>query len=183
MIKEIMRSVFIKISHPSIEMHGISFIDLRTEIKMHDGGHIILGNRVRTNRRVTFSAIGGKLTVENDVFFNRNVIIVCRDEIFIGSHSAIGPNVVIYDHDHQYCKDGYEGNLYKCDPIIIGKNVWIGANAAILRGSHIGDGSIIGAGCVVKGNIPPYSLVTLDRKLRIVPIDSRIDRANSKNNQ
>lgn len=176
MIKEIIRSIFIKMKHPSIEMHGISSVDPVAEIKMHDGGQIVLGKRVSTNKRVTLSAIGGKLIIEDDVFLNRNVIIVCREKVLIGSHSAIGPNVVIYDHDHQYCKDGYEGNMYKCDPIIIEKNVWIGANAAILRGSHIGEGSIIGAGSIVKGTIPSYSLVTLDRTLNIVPIDGHINR-------
>ena len=44
-------------------------------------------------------------------------------------------------------------------PINIGNNVWIGINAIILKGTKIGDHSIVGAGSVVKGEFPPYSLI------------------------
>ncbi len=41
----------------------------------------------------------------------------------------------------------------------IGNDVWIGQNAVIMSGTEIGDGAIIGAHAVVKGNIPPYAVV------------------------
>ena len=41
---------------------------------------------------------------------------------------------------------------------IIGNDVWIGQNATILPGVHIGDGAIIGANSVVGSDIPPYSI-------------------------
>ena len=44
-------------------------------------------------------------------------------------------------------------------PIIIEDNVWIGSNCTILKGSHIGTGSVIAAGTVIKGKIPPNSIV------------------------
>ena len=44
-------------------------------------------------------------------------------------------------------------------PIFIGKNTFIGVRATILLGTHIGNNCIIGAGCVVKGNIPDDSIV------------------------
>jgi virginiamycin A acetyltransferase len=37
--------------------------------------------------------------------------------------------------------------------------VWIGQNAVILPGVHIGDGAIIGANCVVGSNVAPYTIV------------------------
>ena len=43
-------------------------------------------------------------------------------------------------------------------PIVIGKNVWIGANVTILGGVTIGDNSIIAAGAVVNKDIPPDSV-------------------------
>ena len=42
---------------------------------------------------------------------------------------------------------------------VIGNDVWIGQNAVILPGVHIGDGAIIGAKTVVGGNIDPYTVV------------------------
>ena len=44
--------------------------------------------------------------------------------------------------------------------IVIGNDVWIGANATILPSvSHIADGAVIGAGSVVTKNVPPFAIV------------------------
>ena len=40
----------------------------------------------------------------------------------------------------------------------IGKCVWLGEGVAVLPGSKIGDGCVIGAHAVVKGEIPPYTM-------------------------
>ena len=42
---------------------------------------------------------------------------------------------------------------------IIGNDVWIGQNATILPGVHIGDGAIIGASSVVSSDVEPYTIV------------------------
>ena len=42
---------------------------------------------------------------------------------------------------------------------VVGNDVWIGQNAVILPGVHIGDGAIIGANCVVGSDIEPYTIV------------------------
>ena len=42
---------------------------------------------------------------------------------------------------------------------VIGNDVWIGQNAVILPGVHIGDGAIIGANSVVGSNVAPYAIV------------------------
>ncbi len=44
-------------------------------------------------------------------------------------------------------------------PITIGNNVWIGINATILKGTTIGDNSIVTAGSVVKGVFPSNSII------------------------
>lgn len=43
--------------------------------------------------------------------------------------------------------------------IVIGNDVWIGYEAVIMQGVHIGDGAIIGARAVVTKDIPPYTIV------------------------
>ena len=47
---------------------------------------------------------------------------------------------------------------YKGDTVI-GNDVWIGQNAVILPGVHIGDGAIIGANSVVGSDVEPYTVV------------------------
>ena len=42
---------------------------------------------------------------------------------------------------------------------VIGNYVWIGQNAVILPGVHIGDGAIIGANSIVGSDVSPYTIV------------------------
>lgn len=51
----------------------------------------------------------------------------------------------------------YEG--YSKGDIIIDDDVWIGENALIFSGVHIGQGAIIGAGSYVTKDVPPYAVV------------------------
>ena len=44
-------------------------------------------------------------------------------------------------------------------PVIIGNDVWIGANVIILPGTWIGDGAILAAGAVITKNVEPYAIV------------------------
>ena len=44
-------------------------------------------------------------------------------------------------------------------PVYIGEDAFIGASVVVLPGTRIGKSVIIGAGAVVKGNIPDYAIV------------------------
>lgn len=51
--------------------------------------------------------------------------------------------------------------------IVIGNDVWIGANAIIFTGVTVGDGAVIGAGAIVRKDVPPYAVVGgVDRIIR-----------------
>ena len=43
--------------------------------------------------------------------------------------------------------------------IVIGNDVWIGYEALIMAGVHIGNGAIIGSRAVVTKDVPPYTIV------------------------
>lgn len=49
--------------------------------------------------------------------------------------------------------------IRKNDPVVIGNDVWIGANVVIMPGIHIGDGAVIAAGAVVTKDVDPYAIV------------------------
>lgn len=142
-----------------------------TEVDIRNGKLIIGKNfkmRSHSHLRVRKNAL---LQLGDNVSFNYGNMIVSHEKIIIGDDVQFGPNVLIYDHDHDYrAEGGIKSGKFKTSPVIIGNNVWIGANTMILRGSVIGDNCIIGAGSVVKGEIPPGTIYV---QKRIVESHSR----------
>ena len=99
-----------------------------------------------------------------------------RDNLIIGKFCQIAAGVefVMNDANHKmnavttfpfYTLEGWEMNIP--DPsempfkgnTVIGNDVWIGQNAVILPGVHVGDGAIIGASSVVGSDVAPYTIV------------------------
>jgi acetyltransferase-like isoleucine patch superfamily enzyme len=101
---------------------------------------------------------GGVLSLGHG-YMNAGSQIRCMDRISIGDHCAIGRNVMIMDFDaHEITyEDGSQNRITA--PVSIGKHVWIGAGATILKGVTIGDNAIIGAGSVVTKDVPPNVIV------------------------
>lgn len=95
--------------------------------------------------------------IGNRVFLNHNCSITCVEEISIGNNCNIANNVVIVDHNHNMGENGVEDG-FESSAVHIGENVWIGANATILKGVSIGDGSVVAAGAVVNKNIPSHEV-------------------------
>lgn len=132
-----------------VEMEKNSILTLGKKVRVHSGSKI----KVRKN---------AKLILESGVKINYNCIIACHKDIKVGSGTQFGPSVYLFDHDHDY-RVGLNENKFLYAPIEIGKNCWIGANVVILRGTKIGDNCVIGAGCVLKGCIPPNSILIQKR--------------------
>lgn len=98
-----------------------------------------------------------QLKIGNNVGFS-NSTICCREEITIGNHTIIGGNCKIWDTDFhptsiEQRKMDIDSNA-KNSPIHIGEYVFIGADSTIMKGVSIGDFAIVGAGSVVRTNIP-----------------------------
>lgn len=140
-----------------------------TEICIGKRANLCLGSII-TQTNVRLVCVAGELSIGNNVSFNKNTNVICRQKILIGDNCLFGPNVCIYDHDHVFNIDGIKHNEYKCDDIIIESGCWIGAGVIILRGTYIGRNTIIGAGTIVKGNIPPNTLITSTREINITPL-------------
>ncbi|USK31668.1 acyltransferase [Bacillus sp. F19] len=114
----------------------------------------------------------GRLFIDDKVFINDNCTINCVNKITIGKKTKIAPNVCINDHDHNY-KNSSNQHLIKGE-VHIGKNVWIGANAVILKDTWIGDNSVIAAGSVVKGVVPENSLFLNERTNKLKSFKQKI---------
>ena len=134
-----------KCSMPLVQAFGH-----HTEVKIKDGT-ARFGKEQITRGNAVFRVEGGELTVGDKCFFNQNVSITCKKKIVIGDRCQIANNVVIVDHDHAGSENW---GSYVETPVTIGNDVWIGANVVIMRGTTIGDKAVIGAGSIVKGEVP-----------------------------
>lgn len=79
--------------------------------------------------------------------------------VVIGDDTMLGANVTIADTDFHSLDPRRRANKHDEEVAIagvtVGKNVFVGTNAIILKGVTIGDNTIIGAGSVVTKSIPP----------------------------
>lgn len=94
-------------------------------------------------------------------FLNNNSVILCDEtRVSIGSDCLIGPNFLVMDSDFHNL-DPKLRRIGKpiCKPVILGGNIFVGANVTIVRGTNIGDDSVIGAGSVVSGTFPPRVVI------------------------
>ena len=111
-----------------------------------------IGLRIRLLRAQGVT-IGRDCIVYSSYFGVEPYLIVIGDHVAISSgtefvtHDAVG--WLFQDHPH----------LGLFGPIRVGNNVYFGINCTILPGTTIGSDCVIGAGSVVRGNIPDGSVV------------------------
>lgn len=86
---------------------------------------------------------------------NPNIYIQANNGIIIGNNVGFGAGTSIISANHNHDDHAKHD---KCDPIVIGNNVFVGTNSVILPGVKIGDNVVIGAGSVVCKDIPSNSI-------------------------
>lgn len=107
---------------------------------------------------------GARIKIGSNSGFS-SVVINARKSILIGSNVRVGGNVRVFDHDfHPLEWDARRAPentaQIRSRPVIIEDDVFIGTNAIILKGTHIGARSIVSAGSIVFGlDVPPDSFV------------------------
>lgn len=104
-----------------------------------------------------YTDCGKNITVGKNVFINSGCRFQDQGGISIGDGTLIGHNVVLATLNHGIAPDERH-DLFPA-PIHIGKNVWIGANAAVLPGVTIGDNAVIAAGAVVTKDVSACTVV------------------------
>lgn len=144
-----------------------------TEIDLGKNSQLNLAKFVKARSGVKLKVrANAKLDIGQGTSFNHGCMVVSHDDIKIGDNVQFGPNVLIFDHDHDFrTQDGLRNLKYLNSPVSIGNNVWIGANVVILRGTVIGDNCVIGAGTVIKGIFENNTLVTNHRELKCKKIN------------
>lgn len=150
-----------------VTVEGKSELCIGKNLKMHNGAKI----RVRK---------GGKLQIGKNFGMSNGCVVTAYDHITIGDNVMLGPNVLIYDQDHDYrAEGGVAAMKFKTAPVVIGNNVWIGANSIILRGTTIGSGSVVGGGTIAKGTYPENSVIIQKRTTEVLEHHERANQGTA----
>jgi acetyltransferase-like isoleucine patch superfamily enzyme len=120
-----------------------------------DGVHFDLGEQ-------------GRMVIGDYCYFT-NAVLLCELELRFGNYVVIGWNTTIADTDfHPLAPAERIADAIACSPlgkgrprpeirkapVVIEDDVWIGPNATILKGVHIGSGAFIEAGSLVTRDVP-----------------------------
>ena len=104
---------------------------------------------------------GRNLTIGNYVNLAKDVIITTSGGVVIGDRTMVGYRSQILSSNHEIPSIGkpfpISGNVHL--PIIIARDVWIGAGSIITAGVSIGEGAVVAAGSVVTHDVSPNSIV------------------------
>ena len=127
--------------------------------------NFVVGDNVICRNFENFHVSSGKVILHDGVFINNSCSFNCMERIEIGSGTMMGEGVRFYDHDHIYTAEKIEKWQWTTAPIRVGRDCWIGSNVTILKGVTIGDNTIIGAGCLIRNDVPANSVVYNDGNL------------------
>lgn len=148
-----------------IEIHPLAkvsqFADIEDSIR---GTRIVIAAHASLDSFVKIKPAGGSgdLMVGERTVINSGCVLYTGNGIQIGNDVAIAANCTFAPVNHAY-KDksrriNQQGFLPSRGGIVIEDDVWIGANVVILDGAILRTGCVIGAGSLVRGEIPAYSI-------------------------
>lgn len=143
----------------NIEMNLINSIRGKLSVELLNASNISIGSFLMVRGPLYLKCTeNASIQIGDECFFNNNCSITAANKITIGNQCKFANNLVIIDHDHAI-KGNHATAELVAKPIQIDDNVWVGANCTILKGVHIGEGSIVAAGAVVTKDVPDHTIV------------------------
>lgn len=121
-----------------------------------------LGDHVFVKRGACVFAKSARLQVGSHVAIGaRATLLATHAELLIGDYSRLAGDVFVSTANHRF-EDPTRPIIqqgFRYQPVVIGRDVWIGQRAIVLPGVHLGDGCIVAAGAVVTRDVPALAVV------------------------
>jgi acetyltransferase-like isoleucine patch superfamily enzyme len=126
---------------------------------------------VSLERGVRVTEKGG-VTVGENTNINTGVVLDGRGGLQIGAKVNISPEALILTAEHDARSPDFGGVR---SAVVIGDRAWISTRAMVLPGSRVGEGAVVAAGAVVRGEVEPWSIVAGNpaRKVGERPTDAQ----------
>jgi acetyltransferase-like isoleucine patch superfamily enzyme len=151
-----------RLRHPHVDLQGMVFFGRRVELAAAPHhGRLSLGPWCWIGNDNKLRAHEGNVRLGPKVVLGRDNVVNAYLDVEIGADTLLGDWIYVCDFDHAH--DRLDVPIRKQgivkSPVRIGADVWVGEKASILRGADIGAGSVIASQALVKGPVPPFSIV------------------------
>lgn len=172
LIYNIIRICLMKLRYGKrIGVHCLQRISPFCALKIYGKGSLSIGRNCEFAHGCDFEVhSNGLLEIGKGTYFNRYCMISAHESVKIGDHCFFGPGVKIFDNNHKFSKEEGVSSQLSLGSITIGSHSWIASDVIILKNTHIGDNCVIGAGCVIQGDIPSGTLVRCSQKQEIASL-------------
>jgi acetyltransferase-like isoleucine patch superfamily enzyme len=151
--------------YPTVEW-GVG-VRIEGHLRFNGRGRVVVGDRTHfaagSGRPNIITVLGNDAVVElgEHVMMNGTQILAAS-RVSIGRECILGPSSIVDTDFHRTGTERRGRGGGEPQPIDVGDNVWIGASATLLKGVTIGPGSVLGAGTVIRHDVPPRSIVIGD---------------------
>ena len=160
---------------PGVELRNRRFITFGAGVTLGRGvvidglsiEGVYIGDRVNIGQYSIIEAtgvirdIGKGFRIGNDSGLGAYSFVGAAGGVTVGDNVIMGQRIGFHSENHNFERTDIpikeQGVTRK--GIVIEDDCWIGANVVFLDGAHVGHGCVIAAGAVVRGEIPPYSVV------------------------
>ena len=122
---------------------------LRRLVRVQVGPHCAIERGVRITTK-------GGLKIGAGTNINARTLLDARGGLTIGERVNISPQVQIITADHDPASPAFAGRLRG---VVVADGVWLAQSAIVLPGSRIGEGAVVAAGAVARGDVPPRTIV------------------------
>lgn len=145
--------------HPTAQISPLA--DIEDSVR---GTRIVIGAHSVIDSFVKIKPVGGTedLVVGEYSYINSGCVLYTGNGIRIGDHVSIAANCTFAPVNHAYEDRHRLIQEQRFQPsrggITVEDDVWIGANCVLLDGAHLGQGCVIAAGSVVRGEVAPYTI-------------------------
>ena len=125
------------------------------------GGSVRIGPSCEIRDGCVLKTTGGEIELEEKCFMSYGCVLHATERVVMEERVAIGERVTLVDSGHD--TDGSDLHWavqgVPTEPVVVGANTLVFANAVLAMGSHVGPNSQVAAGALVRGESPPGSLL------------------------
>lgn len=133
--------------------HSVALYNILGVNSVNGGGYFLYSHHLKGSY--------ANLYLHDNAEINEGCFLLAKDKIEIGKNSTLAYGVTVLTSANPHSPHNRLSALYPAmtAPVIIGDDVWVGANATILPGVTIGNYSVIAAGSLVNRDVPSGVLV------------------------